>query len=93
VIHIEAPRSARAELLQRIALKRLDFALVHPGSRMVEHVVQLEEDQASDVQAKERFETIKMVMNAAEIRFTTVPPNSSYTISELATLLGLGDPE
>ncbi|MBH0209928.1 MAG: DUF2726 domain-containing protein, partial [Nitrospira sp.] len=32
----------RVQVLRHLALKRVDFALVHPGSRQVEQVVQIE---------------------------------------------------
>jgi hypothetical protein len=91
VVRVEAEGPARSELLQRIALKRLDFVLVHPGSRLVEQVVQLEDDQPSYSHQGARQEVIKAVVESAGIRFTTLPPHTSYTIPQLAALLGLGD--
>lgn len=93
VVSVEAEGSARSELLQRMALKRIDFVLVHPGSRVVEQVVQLEEAQSSYSDKGDRQEIIKSVVESAGIRFTTLPPHTSYTIPLLATLLGLGDSE
>lgn len=91
IVRVEAEGPARAMLLQRIALKRLDFVLVHPGSRLVEQVVQLEEEQPSDSRQMDRQELIKKVVESAGIRFTSLPPHTSYTIPQLAALLGLGD--
>ncbi len=93
IVSVEAEGSARSELLQQIALKRLDFVLVRPGSRVVDQVVQLEEDQLSYSEKGDRQEIIKSVVESAGIRFTTLPSHTSYTIPQLATLLGLGDPE
>jgi uncharacterized protein DUF2726 len=93
IVHVEAAGPARSELLQRIALKRLDFVLVHPGSRMVEQVVQLEDDESSRLHRGGYHEVIKSVVESAGIRFMTLPPHTSYTIPQLATLLGLGDSE
>jgi len=93
IVRVEAEGLVRSNLLQRIALKRLDFVLVHPGSRLVEQVVQLEDDQASQARQGSRQEVIKAVVEAAGIRYTTLPPHTSYTIPQLMALLGLVDPE
>jgi len=93
IVHVDAEKSVRSEVLQQIALKRLDFVLVHPGSRLVEQVVQLEDDQASQARQGSRQEVIKAVVDAAGIRFTTLPPHTSYTIPQLTALLGLADSE
>jgi Protein of unknown function (DUF2726) len=93
IVRVEAEGPARTEVLQRIALKRLDFVLVHPGSRLVEQVVQLEEEQPSHIHQEDRQELIKMVVEFAGIRFTSLPSRPSYTIPQLATLLGLGESE
>jgi hypothetical protein len=91
IVHVEAEGPTRSELLQRIALKRLDFVLVHPGSRLVEQVVQLEDDQPSHSRQGDRQEIVKAVAESAGIRFTTLPAHTSYTIPQLAALLGLSD--
>jgi hypothetical protein len=93
IVRVEAEGPARSEVLQQIALKRLDFVLVHPGSRLVEQVVQLEDDQPSQLHQGSRQEVIKAVVESAGIRFTTLPPNTSYTIPQLMGLLGLADLE
>ena len=93
VVRVEAEGSDRSQVLQRIALKRLDFVLVHPGSRLVEQVVQLEEEPPSHLPQGDREEIIKAVVESAGIRFTTLPLHTSYTIPELVTLLGLADSE
>lgn len=91
IVHVEAEGPTRSDLLQRIALKRLDFVLVHPGSRLVEQVVQLEDDQPSHSRQGDRQEIVKAVVESAGIRFTTLPAHTSYTIPQLAALLGLSD--
>ncbi len=91
IVRVETEGPARSELLQRIALKRLDFVLVHPGSRMVEQVVLLEEEQASHTHQRDRLEIIKAVVESAGIRFMALPAHTSYTIPQLASVLGLAD--
>jgi hypothetical protein len=93
VVRVEAEGAARSEVLHQIALKQLDFVLVHPGSRLVEQVVQLEDDQPSQLRQESRQEIIKAVVESAGIRFTSLPPKTSYTIPELMALLGLADSE
>ena len=93
IVRVETEGPARSELLQRIALKRLDFVLVHPGSRLVEQVVLLEDDQPSRPHQGDRQEIIKAVVESAGMRFTTLPPHTSYTIPQLAALLGLAESE
>lgn len=93
VVSVEAEGPARSELLQQIALKRLDFVLVHPSSRVVEQVVQLEDDLLLHPHKGDRQQVIKSVVESAGIRFTSLPPHTSYTIPQLATLFGLGDSE
>jgi hypothetical protein len=93
IVRVEAEGPVRSELLRQIALKRLDFVLVHPGSRMVEQVVQLEDDEPSRSHRGDRQEVIKSVVESAGIRFMTLAPHTSYTIPQLATFLGLGDSE
>jgi len=93
IVHVETEGPARSEVLQRIALKRLDFVLVHPGSRLVEQVVLLEDNQTSHPHQGDRQEIIKAVVESAGIRFTTLPPHTSYTIPQLVALLGLAESE
>jgi hypothetical protein len=93
VILVEGKGSARSDLLRHIALKRLDFVLVHPGSRVVEQVVQLEDSQSFHAQKEDRRQIIKSVVESAGVRFTSLAPHTSYTIPQLAALLGVGDPE
>lgn len=93
IVRVETEGPARSEVLQRIALKRLDFVLVHPGSRLVEQVVLLEDDQPSHPHQGDRQEIIKAVVESAGIRFTTLPPHTSYTIPQLVALLGLAESE
>jgi len=93
IVRVETEGPARSEVLQRIALKRLDFVLVHPGSRLVEQVVLLEDDQPSHPHQGDRQEIIKAIVESAGIRFTTLPPHTSYTIPQLVALLGLAESE
>lgn len=87
-VSVEAVGKSRVALLNHMALKRVDFVLVHPGSRHVEQVVQLE-DKSPGPRQVERQRVIESVMDAAGIKLVTLRATKSYTIPELTALLGL----
>jgi hypothetical protein len=87
-VSVEAGGKSRVALLNHMALKRVDFVLVHPGSRHVEQVVQLE-DKSPGPRQVERQRVIESVMDAAGIKLVTLRATKSYTIPELTALLGL----
>jgi hypothetical protein len=90
-VSVEAMGKSRSQLLQHIALKRVDFVLIHPGSRHVEKVVQFEEVSTRPHQA-DRQRVIESVLDAAGIKLVTLRPHKPYTVPDLAALLGL-EPE
>lgn len=89
-VEIEAPGRLRARIYGQIALKRVDFALVHPGSRQVEQVVQIED--ASDPRQEERQRIIASTLEAVGIPLRMVRPKASYSVTDLTALLEL-EPE
>lgn len=91
-VSVEAMGKARSRLLNHMALKRVDFVLVHPGSRHVEQVVQIE-DASPGANQVERQRVIESVLNAAGIKLVTVRSKQSYTIPDLTVLLGLAGEE
>lgn len=91
-VSVEAMEKAQFRLLKHMALKRVDFALVHPGSRHVEQVVQIE-DASQGPHPTERQRVIESVLDAAGIKMVTVRAKKSYTIPDLTTLLGLATDE
>jgi hypothetical protein len=93
IVAVDAEGESRRQVLRHIALKRVDFALVHPGSRLVEQVVQLEEDPSADPELKVRDREIQRIVQAAGIRVTTLKAQPTYTIQQLEQLLGMGEPE
>jgi Protein of unknown function (DUF2726) len=90
-VQVDAVGKIRSQVFTRIALKRVDFVLVHPGTRQVEQVVQIGE-AAQQGDQKERQRVIESVLDAAGIKLVTLRPQKSYTVPALASLLGL-DPE
>ncbi len=91
-IAVEATDDARLRLLNRMALKRADFVLVHPGSRHVEQVIQFEAAPSGSDQ-DDRRRLIQLVLNAAGIRLVMLQPQHAYTVPELVSLLGMASDE
>ena len=93
VVSVEAEGKARSQVLRQIALKQLDFVLVHPGTKAAEQVVLLEEGFPSQPHEVIRRQEIKSVLQAAGITLTILKPHKSYTVPQLAQLFGVGDDE
>jgi hypothetical protein len=89
---VEAEGKARLEVLRRLALKRADVVLVHPGSRVVEQVVQFEAGEpAADPATAYPQREVQRMLHAAGIRVTTLNIQPRYTVQELERLLGMSD--
>ena len=86
-VRIEASGEVRAQAFRQIALKRVAFVLVHPGTRQVEQVVQVE-DIASRGGQESRQRVIESVLDAAGVKLVTLRVQKSYTVPALASLLG-----
>ena len=91
VVSVEAEGKARSQVLRQIALKQLDFVLVHPGTKAAEQVVLLEEGSPPQPHEITRRLNIQSVLQAAGITVTMLKPHTSYTVPQLAQLLGVGD--
>ena len=91
-VSLESSGNDRIRLVKHMALKRVDFALVHPGSRRVEQVIQTEEESSVPGQ-EERQRIIESIIGHTEIKLVKVQSKQSYTIPELAALLGLEEEE
>jgi hypothetical protein len=91
-LSIDTQGKERSRLLKRMALTRVDFALVHPGSRQVEQVVQIEYE-SQDPQQQERQRVIESFLGTAGPKLVKVRSNKPYTIPELTSLLGLAAEE
>jgi hypothetical protein len=80
------------EMLRELALKRATFVLVHPGSRLVEKVVQMERPITDTVNGSSD-NMFDSALGAAGIQMVTLSPSQTYTVSGLITLLNLAEPE
>ena len=93
VVSVEAEGRVRSQVLRQIALKQLDFVLVHPGTKAAEQVVLLEEGFPPQPHEVTRTREIQAVLRAAGITLTILKPNTSYTVPQLAQMLGVGEDE
>lgn len=91
-ISLVARGKTRSRILKDMALKRVDFALMHPGSRRVEQVVLIEEESVLPYH-EERGRVIESIVTAAGIKLVKIRSTKSYTIPELTALLGLAAEE
>lgn len=89
VVTVEAEGKARSQVLRQIALKQLDFVLVHPGTKAAEQVVLLAEDSPPQPPETNRRQEIQSVLQAAGITLTILNPHTSYTVPQLAQLFGV----
>src|SRR5438132_744964 len=89
VVSVEAERTVRSQVLRQIALKQLDFVLVHPGTKAAEQVVLLEEGLPPQPHELTRRRELQSVLQAAGITLTILKPHTSYTVPQLAQLFGV----
>ena len=81
------------ETLRELALTRATFVLVHPGSRLVEKVVQVERP-ASEGEADGMPDTLfDSALRAAGVQLVRLSPFHAYTVPGLVTVLDLADPD
>jgi Protein of unknown function (DUF2726) len=86
------PEKVRASFLGRIAFKRVDFVLIHPGTLGVAKVVELEGgDMPAQRQIRNRL--VEDTLKAAGIEVVRLSLSRPYTIAELALLLDIEPPE
>jgi hypothetical protein len=83
----------RRRIMGHMALRRVDFALVHPGTRLVEQVIDLDHAANGRPARPERDREVELLLNAAGIRLQRLDARNSYTVRELASLVGVTDSE
>jgi hypothetical protein len=90
-VDVAAAAKLRSLVFGQIALKRVDFVLVHPGSRHVEQAILIDEASSNPREA-ERRAIIKSVLDAVGVPLRRMSARKSYAVADLSLLLGL-DPE
>jgi hypothetical protein len=91
-VSVEFTGQARVQVLNQMALKRVDFVLVHPGSRQVEQVVQID-DGFTTASQTERQRVIQLAVEAAGIKLVTLQAQKSPGVADLVAILGLAGDE
>jgi hypothetical protein len=86
-------RQARAVMLNRIALKRVDFALVHPGSLALAKVIELDDPTMTSDRKQARDRLVEALFAAADVELIRLDLQHRYTVPQLAELLGLASEE
>lgn len=86
-------RQARSAFLNQVAFKRVDFALVHPGSRAVAKVVELRDAAPPSPQRQARDRLLEAVCGEAGIELIRLDGQAAYTVPALAACLGLAPEE
>jgi len=82
---------ARASFLNRVALRRVDFVLVHPGTLATFKIIELDDPAVPSVQKEGRNKLIDGVFKEAGIALVRLKNPGTYTAPTLAAALGLED--
>jgi len=80
---------ARATFFNTIALRRVDFVLVHPGTLATEKIIELDDPAAPATQKEGRNKLIDGLFKEAGIALVRLKNPGSYTTPTLAAALGL----
>jgi len=89
ILKVQVEGTGRVQMLRRMALKHLDFVLLHPGSRLVEQVVQVEGDQQSNAREAEQRQDIRKIVQAAGINLIVLDADRFYSVQQLEQMLGI----
>lgn len=84
--------SMRSRLLRKIALQRVDFALIHPGDRMARLVVLVDGSAVRSESQRRREQLTVAILNAAGIELVRLDPTQPHSLESLAILFGI-EPE
>ena len=87
-VHAKDPK-ARAAFLNMIALRRVDFVLVHPGTLATQKIIELDDPSVPAAQKQARNKLIDGVFKEAGIALVRLQNPGSYTAPTLAAALGL----
>ncbi len=80
---------ARGSFLNRIALRRVDFVLIHPGTLATFKIIELDDPAIPAAQKAGRNKLIDAVFKEAGIALVRLRNPGTYTAPTLAAALGL----
>jgi hypothetical protein len=80
---------ARATFLNTIALRRVDFVLIHPGTLATYKIIELDDPAIPAAQKEGRNKLVDGVFMEAGIPLVRLKNPGSYTAPTLAAALGL----
>ena len=80
---------ARATFFKTIALRRVDFVLIHPGTLATVKIIELDDPAIPAAQKEGRNKLIDGVFKEAGIALVRLQNSNSYTAPTLAAALGL----
>ena len=80
---------ARTAFFNMIALRRVDFVLVHPGTLATEKIIELDDPAVPAAKKEGRNKLIDGVFKEAGIALVRLKNTGSYTAPTLAVALGL----
>ena len=80
---------ARSAFLNQIALRRVDFALIHPGTLATFKIIELDDPAVPPAQKEGRNKLIAGVFKEAGIALVRLQNPGAYTAPTLAAALGL----
>ncbi|MBS0169282.1 MAG: DUF2726 domain-containing protein [Nitrospira sp.] len=94
IVDLRAPSgTAPAKTLRELAFTRATFVLVHPGSRLVEKVVQVDPPVPHDAPDAAHDAMFDGALRAAGVQLVRLSPLHTYTVPGLVTVLDLADPD
>jgi hypothetical protein len=82
-------KKALAAFLNTIALRRVDFVLVHPGTLATEKIIELDDPAVPAAQKEARNKLIDGVFKEAGIALVRLKNPGAYSTPTLAAALGL----
>ena len=90
LVDVRAPDTRiRAMVLSRIAFKRVQFVLVHPGTLRVVKVVEFDDPNDTSLQKEARERLLDVVFQRAGIPILRLNAQMEYSVAALAGLLGV----
>jgi hypothetical protein len=82
-------RSVHATLMGRLALKRVGFVLLHPGTGEIYKAIDIGSQEGRTAEQRRRDRLIAQVFAAARIEHARLSPQDVLSVPSVAASLGL----